>query len=731
MKKQLLITGTLFLALGAYAQTGQVKPKPNGIINQAEKLAAKFASANSPLENGPSAGKAILPANPGISPNHSSTESASSSPIIAAPWTRISGSFNILGMIVSASKPLQYNRYIDAVSFIQRRSTTYSMSPTMNANAASGPIVAMLGKDCGNIWDSTLLYADQTNWSRYPQGGLYSPMGNHNYDAAYAVAMGPVTATGGGWIGSYYASKSMTPTIQKNAAGPDQQFMSHTAPFGSATSPAMPKHYFPRYGFSQCDNGMVYSLGGLYDEYGVVTAGQPEKFRGAMLAKGNFVSGSMVWTADSFIPPVVVTSANARQLFSQPYMAWDDNGTVGYVVFIGGRTGSTGSNFGWQPIVYKTTTGGTSWSLVNGINFNTPTVWDFVLNSMSPVNTNSNLAIPFFNVGEGIDCAVDKNGKLHIGSTVVGTARNHADSMGYTWQFPKGTENMSWFYANTAWPYIFDFIGDGTNAWTFKTIDSVGSEGPAATSGQPGFSSNPWANQGQTTPQASDMRLQLSRTYDGEFILFSYAESDTTITTGATKWNEFPNIKMKALRICDNVVSNDRYSVSSPSTGFNPRVRDKAYFHYMSRQSRGGMSTLTAAQFTVPLSVTNNVACNGDNPTDTYFGRVVVSYAFPSGACGSTVTTGVNNVTSNETTRSRIYPNPAKNSFNVEITLASVKDINIDLYNAIGQKVSAIKVNGQAGENTVKMDVENVNPGVYFVKIRSGNTESTKKLIIE
>jgi hypothetical protein len=729
MKKQLLLGSALMLALTTFSQNNRQKFEPNGILNMSEKLAAKFASANSPFENTNTNGKKgtdrIL-----LSPEHGpEMKSSNSTSLISSPFYTISTSMNVFGMIVSSSKPLQYNRYIDAVSFIQRKPSSYSVSPAGDSN--SGAILGFIGKNCGaqGQWDSTVIWADATNLARYPQGGLYSPNGNHNINNAYAVAMGPTTG-GTGWIGSYYASKSLTNTAVKNAAGSDEQFFSHTTPFGSSTSPTMTKHYFPRYGFSQCDNGMVYSLGGLYDTYDGGT-GQPGNFRGGLLAKGNFVSGAMVWTPDSMVPPTVTITTGGRQLFSQPYMAWNDAGTVGYVVFIGGKQGATGANFGWQPIVYKTTNSGNTWALVNGIDFNTPSTFDFVLNSMASVNSNPNLAIPFFNVGEGIDVTVDKNNKLHIVSTVVGTARNNADSMGYTWQFPKGSENMGWPYVNTAWPYIFDFIGDGSSPWTFKTIDSVGTEGPSATSGQPGFGSNPWANQSQTTPQSSDMRIQVSRTYDGEFILYSWAESDTTLTTGAVKWNEFPNVKCKAMRICDGAVSMDEYNVTSPSTGFNPRVRDKAYFHYMSRQARGGASTSGAATFTVPFTVSNNLTTNGDSPVDNFFGRSIVSFSFATAACGNTVTTNIKSNTSNEVDGSRLYPNPAKNNFNVAINLSKANEIAVDVYNTIGQKIAGARSNGTIGENTINMDLNNVTPGVFFVKIKAGTNESTKKLVIE
>lgn len=729
MKKQLLLGSALLLTISAFPQNKATKLQPSSIINMAEKLATKFNAAYSEDLAAPNAAKQA-PSKTVVSPDHgTSATEATSSPIISSSFTRLSGSMNLLGMIVSSSKPLHYHNDINTIAFIQRKSTTYNASPIGNSN--SGTIVGYFSKNFGTTWDSTCIWANATNLARYPQGGIYNPVGNQNPDNAYLVGCGPVTV-GSGWIGSWYASKKIG-AVGTNTPGTDQQFMSHVTPFGSTTSPSMPKHYFPRHGFSSTDDGIVRSLGGLYDEYGLVTAGQPEKYRGTIVTKGSFQAGAMVWTADSLVPPTVSITTGGRQLYSQNWMAWNEAGTVGYVMFIGGRQGSTGSNFGWQPIIYKTTNSGNTWALTNGINFNTAGTWDFIKNSMAPVNTNSALEIPFFNVSEGIDMTVDKNNDLHIVSTVVGTARNHPDSMGYTWQFTKGTENYSWPFSKTAWPYIFDFIGDGAN-WTYRTIDSVGTEGPGQTSGSNGFSSNQWANASQTTAASSDMRIQVSRTYDGEFVLYSWAESDTTLTTAAVKWNEFPNIKQRAMRICDKTVSSDEYAISSPTIGFNARVRDKAFFHYMAPECMGGVvtqTTSTAATFTVPYTVSNNLSYDAGLPVDNFVGKSIVSHAFPaaSGTCAAIMTSsGIN---SNEVTQSYVYPNPAKNSFNVALSLTNSKDVSVEVFNAIGQKVAGSTYNGQMGQNIIPININGVNAGVYFVKIKAGNNETTKKLILE
>ncbi len=721
MKKQLLLGGALLLSAVAFPQNAR-KIQPSGVSDMAERLAAKYAVINSPVES-PSAGTAKV-ALPNVGVSGASTSEASS-PLVSATFTLMSGSMNIFGMLVSNSKPLSYNRYLQTVCFIQRKSSTYQASPAGDSN--TGTILGYLGKNNGTMWDSTVIWANATNQARYPQGGIYNPPGNTDIANAYVVGTGPVT-TGSGWVGSWYASK-MYGTGGTNSAGPDQQFFSNGGPFNSTTSPNMTKHDFPRYNFAVTDDGLMRTAGTLYqDVNGTTTLAQ--NIRGALVAKGTFVSGVFTWTPDSFLPPCIMRSEGTKQLWGQPYVAFNEAGTVGYVVMIGARQGATLANKGWQPIVYKTTNSGNTWALVNGIDFNS-TGWDQILNSMATVNTSSTLAVPFFNVGEGIDVAVDANNKLHIFSTVVGTARTHDDSLAYTWQFT--SEGYGWLHQNTARPYLIDFMGDGAGAWSHVIVDSASTEGPSSQSGGPGFNSNPWANQGQTNPVASDLRLQIGRSYDGQYIVYSWAESDTTLTTGSKKWNEFPNIKTRAYRVCDGKVSTDEYGIPATSAGgmnSNGAVKDKAYFHYMSSQVMAGASTSTSATFTVPFTVTNNSSTDGGASVRTLYCNAVIGFAFPSAACGNTITTSLNKYDKNAVT-TRLYPNPAKDNVTINVTQGQANDIQVELYNALGQKVATATGKGYIGENNINMSVSGLNAGVYFVKVKSGNYETTNKLVVE
>ena len=69
----------------------------------------------------------------------------------------------------------------------------------------------------------------------------------------------------------------------------------------------------------------------------------------------------------------------------------------------------------------------------------------------------------------------------------------------------------------------------------------------------------------------------------------------------------------------------------------------------------------------------------------------------------------------------RVYPNPSRTTINIE----SEEDIdNIELYNYIGQMVLS------KTQNTEQLNVKSLNPGVYILKIYSGSTATTKKVVV-
>ncbi len=725
MKFNSFIYTFLFLGIlniNLFSQTN-IETKPCGSINMAVKLKAMHQARNvNSLQT-----QKNNPTNLSSVNQPSSTLSKITNPIVSSQFIRISGSSDIFGNLYTNVKPLQYNHYLNALTFIQRKSATYS--PSSDGNA--GTVVAMIGRNYGATWDSTCVWTNTLNVAQIPQGALYDPPVNLNVNNSYVIATG-ATMSGTNISGSFYASK-LTGTVGTNAPGLDEQFFPNTTTFSTTTSPLMTKHDYPQFGFASTEDGVVRTVGMIYNDVNGITDAV-KGLRGAHISKGIFTAGVMVWTSDSLIPPTLIKTDGSKQLWSQPYMALNDAGTVGYVMMLGSRQGATGSNIGWQPLIYKTTNSGNSWVLINGVDFNSGS-YTKILNSMSVINTSSLTKVPFFNPFEGIDLTIDGTGKLHIVTTIQGTAKSDVDSLTYIHQYTlatqPSTEQYSWQYKNNAWPYIFDFTGDGTAQWGLTIIDSIGTEGPSNIASMPGFTSNPWANQSQINPVSSTMRLQMSRTYDGSSIIYTWAESDTTLTTNSLKWNEFPNVHVRSLRVCDWVFSKDEYLVSSPPSGFNPKVRDKAYFHHVSPVTQFGTTTSSSTTYTIPLTVSNNTQKDGNLPVDHYLGKATITFTYDPSNYLICLPEGVksNHLSSMQF---QAFPNPFTSNLNLKFNLSQAETINIEMYNYVGQKISSYSIRGESGENNYEVkNTEQLKSGIYFIKLKLLQGDVVTKVIKE
>ncbi|MBA2613162.1 MAG: PKD domain-containing protein [Bacteroidetes bacterium] len=93
----------------------------------------------------------------------------------------------------------------------------------------------------------------------------------------------------------------------------------------------------------------------------------------------------------------------------------------------------------------------------------------------------------------------------------------------------------------------------------------------------------------------------------------------------------------------------------------------------------------------------------------------------------SLTTTGINPVEF-ENFNYAIYPNPNNGQFELTMDGLGNETVKIKIYNLIGEVVYETET---VKDNLVKkINLDNVSNGVYFVKINSGNKESTKKIIV-
>ncbi len=409
-----------------------------------------------------------------------------------------------------------------------------------------------------------------------------------------------------------------------------------------------------------------------------------------------------------------------------PIQAWDDAGINGYVVMLGSRAGETidpthaNAKGGYQPIVYKTSTGGTSWTLLPANDFADPTQFKAVNDRTYPVKSNTTIICANFQGSEGYAAEVDVNGQLHIASMVYGHYSNHLDSLDYRYSF--GTEQWSWGEKSSFnFPTIYDFYTKPSGGWGYFVVDSMGTEGPSGTSGQPGYNSNLWSD-GSGAKMAQDARLQMSRSWDGKKIFYSWTETDTAILS-PLKWNIYPGIKWKGYDVTINKVT-----PRMDATTLDANVDGLAYYHYMCDKAIGASSVC----LTMPFTVTKNTGYNGSTNVDTYFlGDQVCQASFSVGPCPWFGPCASIKEIKSDDNQFLTFPNPANNSTTLILDLKKAIDFEIIIFNSIGKKMVNYKINGQIGSNEFTIDLSSYNNGLYLINIVSDSFTETKKIIKE
>jgi hypothetical protein len=412
------------------------------------------------------------------------------------------------------------------------------------------------------------------------------------------------------------------------------------------------------------------------------------------------------------------------------------------VWYYGSKASETGNSMGIQPIIYKTTNSGLTWSGFPSINFNDKATFKApVLDHLFPAFNDTARILPFFNYVEGMEGTVDANDQLHIVTTLLSSNRSHPDSLfgpysfpnwdGETYAYAHGLADLSPYDATVRMnrPYIYDFYSTASG-WKVAIVDSMGSEAPGERSTDDGFADNPWDATGGTTNTKvnSEARLQLSRTPGGSKILFTWSESDSGFTNQGRKWNHVNNVHVRMLDVNPSF-NTPAYAVHAAEYNITegiPYIKGRAQMHQTSPRCAVTLTTPTSYTVTLPIKVSNNQS----NPMAQLN---PVTHWYTSAALEFTVqvdTTGISEMSRAELT-SELYPNPAIQVANVKVLLNNPAKIEVVVRNIMGQTLGTSAINGQEGENRILLNTEGLGAGIYLVNISAGNASTTKKLIIE
>ncbi len=83
------------------------------------------------------------------------------------------------------------------------------------------------------------------------------------------------------------------------------------------------------------------------------------------------------------------------------------------------------------------------------------------------------------------------------------------------------------------------------------------------------------------------------------------------------------------------------------------------------------------------------------------------------------------------TSISDVYPNPSANKAQISVnSKVNTNNASISITNALGSIISVKTIELSAGKNNVHLDSENLNSGIYFATISSGNNKIVKKFTV-
>ena len=481
---------------------------------------------------------------------NTSTQTSYITVLNAIQYAGMGSSANVYTALIEQSNCLTANQDLSMIMFTRRKNTGDAGN--------SGYIQSSYSINGGLAFDSSLtIISNATNLSRYPSGAIFNTSGNTVATNAFSVVSGPFTTSAGAWAGNYFGSSKINNTFN------NQLFYNNTAlPVGQIKSD------FARYGI-EANSAFVSVCGGRFlDVNGTTNA--TSGFSGAVLHKGLYsaVTSQFTWTPKyvrhSFSRSTVDNSALA---VTTPLAAWSNNGTIGYLVFMGvDSVGfSNGSNKRFQPIVYKSTNSGNTWTQMTLTNYSNLTN----INSFLTPTSSGTKAAAFLTT-HGWDVTVDATNNLHIAAVIGSHSTEDVDSLTY--------------YYNTLPKYVYDIYTTSTG-WNALLLDTITTEEvDAATSA--------WQASDGSGGSGWGSRLQISRTSDGNRIFYGWVDTDPSY---ASATNTNPDINLKGYNVQTNLLTPTRNFTKNTFFG------GKAFFHYISN-----ITLKTGTTYTIPGSLVSS-----------------------------------------------------------------------------------------------------------------------------
>jgi serine protease AprX len=78
------------------------------------------------------------------------------------------------------------------------------------------------------------------------------------------------------------------------------------------------------------------------------------------------------------------------------------------------------------------------------------------------------------------------------------------------------------------------------------------------------------------------------------------------------------------------------------------------------------------------------------------------------------------------------YPNPFTGSTTISYALAQDGPVSVEVFNTMGAKVQTLVLGTEAaGQHQVRFDAAKLARGTYLFKVKTGETVTTKRLVVQ
>lgn len=572
----------------------------------------------------------------------------------------IGGASNAYGLYNGGRTAIWADPNINAVAFFHR----------MLIPPGSGYIAHDLSLDGGNTWTVNNQFYNPTIApganARYPQGVLVNPVGNTDPNNAYAVNVNPIldgsNGTAGSWGGLGAAFTKLDGT------GAAQQSWPSTPPFRNNVPDAMTVNPVTGEVFV-VEPSLIGGLGNQYVDTLVIT-------------RGNIEGDAITWEQELLYAPVVSYGTSV----ADTRIAFAPDGQTGYIMTLSDNgVDGFATGLAYYPILYKTTDGGNTWSDAITVPLGGPDGMNGIVNGLltddqiaelfeAPVPARDEIA---YTTAFTSDFAVDYNGNPVI-SVVIGVAASD----------PYSIVSAAGFFAS------YNILSlDGGQTWLAQKLGA-----------------NLKTFRGEWGEVAEDNRSQLTTSYDGRYMFFSWLDTDFEGQTD----NIQPDIFCVGWDVENNLYT-DVVNVTFLSDAWLQAYMGTASYY-----------ALPAADgHIVPLMYQD---FNTTDPLQPVQYKYIKDFSFSAAdyyIVGNSYKETVSKISQN-------YPNPFNGVTRVDVTLTKQANVSLEVYNLLGQKVYEIPArNLGEGTHNFQINAAGLNAGIYTYSVIANGERTTRKMVIK